>query len=90
MSLDEESQNVTAFVTPTGLYRWKRLSMGLASVPGAFQNSMELITAGLSEMALVYLDNLIIVGRSFEEHLNRLNLFFGQFKDAGLNKKLKM
>ena len=55
LALDEESQNVTAFVTPMGLYKWKRLTMGLASAPGALQILMELIMAGLSyEVALLY------------------------------------
>ena len=68
-----------------GLYKRKRLSMGLASAPGAFQNLMELIMSGLSyEVALVYLDDIIIFGRSFEEHLNRLYLVLGRLKDAGL------
>ena len=62
MALDEESQNVTAFLNPMGLYKWKRLPM----VPGAFQNLMELIMSGLScEVALVYLDDKIVFGRSF-------------------------
>ena len=42
MKLEEESQNLTAFITLPGLYKLKRLSMGLASAPGAFQNLMEL------------------------------------------------
>ena len=85
MTLDEESQNVTTFVSPMRLYKWKRLHMGLASAPGAFQNLMELVMAGLSyEMALVYLDDIIIFGRPFEEHLNRLDLVLGRLKDAGL------
>ena len=64
MAMDEESQNVKAFVAPIGLYKWKRLPMGLASAPGAFQNLMELIMAGLSyEVAVVYLDDIIIFGR---------------------------
>ena len=88
MALDEESQNVTAFLTPMGLYKWKRIPMGLASTPGAFQNLMELIMSGLSyEVALVYLDDIIIFGRSFEEHLNRLDLVLGRLKDAGLKIK---
>ena len=88
MALDEESQNVTAFVAPMGLYKWKRLPMGLASAPGAFQNSMELIMAGLSyEVALVYLDDGMIFGRSFEEHCSRLYLVLGRLKDAGLKTK---
>ena len=88
MALDEESQNVTTFVTPMGLYKWTRLPMGLASAPGAFQNLMELIMSGLSyEVALVYLDDIIIFGRSFEEHLNCLDLVLGRLKDAGLKIK---
>ena len=84
-ALDEESQKVTAFVTPMGLYKWKRLPIGLASAPGAFQNLLELIMAGLSyEVALVYLDDIVIFGRSFEEHLNRPDLVLGRLKDAGL------
>ena len=70
MAIDEEIQNLTAFITPLGLYKWKRLPMRLASAPGAFQNLMELICAGLSyEVALLYLDDVIVFGRIFDEHL---------------------
>ena len=68
MALHEESQNVIVFVTPMGLYEGKKRPMGLASSPGAFQNLMEMIMAGFSyEVALVYLDDIIIFGRYFEE-----------------------
>ena len=61
MAIEEESQKLTAFITPLGLYNWTRLHMRLPSAPGAFQNVMELIFAGLSyEMALVYLDGVIV------------------------------
>ena len=88
MAIEEESQNLTAFITPMGLYKWKRLPMGLTSAPGAFQNLMELILAGLSyEVALIYLDDIIIFGKSFEEHLSRLELVFCRIKQAGLKIK---
>ena len=79
---------MTAFVTPMGLFKWKRLPMGLASAPGSFENLMELIMSRLSyEVALVYLDGIIIIGRSFEEHLNRLDLVLGRLNHAGLEIK---
>ena len=88
MALEEESQNVTAFITPLGLSKWKRLPMGQASAPGAFQNLMELIFAGLSyEVALVYLDDVIVFGRNFEEHLKRLELVFQRLSENGLKLK---
>ena len=88
MALEEESQNVTGFITPLGLYKWKGLAMGLASAPGALQNLMELIFAGLSyEVALVYLDDVIVFGRNFEEHLKRLELVFQRLSENGLKIK---
>ena len=51
--------------------------MGPASAPGAFQNLIELVFAGLSyELALVYLDDVFIFGRNFDEHLKQLELVF--------------
>ena len=88
MALDEESQNVTAFVTHIELYKWKRLPMRLALAPGTFPNLTELITAGLShEVTLGYLDDIINFGRSLREHLNRLGLVLGRLKDPGLKIK---
>ena len=88
MTLEEESQNLTAFITPIGLYKWKRLPMGLTSAQGVFQNLMELILAALSyEVALIYLDDIIIFGKSFQEHLSRLELVLCRIKEAGLKIK---
>ena len=85
MAPEEESQNVTAFITTLGLYKWKRLPMGLASAPRAFQSLMELIFVGLSyEVALVYLDDVIVFGRNFEEYFKRLELVFQLLSENGL------
>ena len=71
-----------------GLYKLKRLPMGLASAPGAFNNLIELIFAGLSyEVALVYLDDVIVFGRTFEEYLKRLELVFQRLSENGLKIK---
>ena len=70
MALEEESQKVTSFITPSDLYKWKRLPMGLASAPRAFQNLIKLFFAGLFyEVALVYLDNVIV----FEKKIRRIS-----------------
>ena len=88
MAIEEESQNLTAFITPLGLYKWKILAMGLSSTLGAFQKQLELIFAGLSyEMPLVYLDDVIVFGRNFDEHLKRLELVFQRLEENGLKIK---
>ena len=59
MALKQESQNLTAFITPIELYKWKWLPMGLAITPGPFKNLEEFVLSGLSpEVALVYLDDI--------------------------------
>jgi len=58
--LQPEDADKTAFVTRSGQYRFKVLSMGLANAPGQFQRLMDLILAGLTfECCLVYLDDII-------------------------------
>ena len=65
--------DLITFITPLGLYNWKRLPMGLSSASGVFQKLMESFFGGPSyEMALVYLDDVIVFGRKFDEHLKQL------------------
>ena len=74
MELEEEIQNLTAFITPLplGLYNWKRIFMGLASSPRVLQIQIELVIAGLSyKMAPMYLDDVIVFGLNFDKDLKR-------------------
>ena len=62
--------------------------MGLSFEPGAFQNLMELIVAGLSyEMALVYLNDVMVFGGNIDEHLKRLELVYQHLAENGLKIK---
>ena len=40
IELDNESADLTTFMTPFGLYRWNRLSLGLNCAPEIFQKMM--------------------------------------------------
>ncbi|GBN37863.1 Retrovirus-related Pol polyprotein from transposon 297 [Araneus ventricosus] len=49
------------------------MPFGLCNAPATFERLMETVLRGLSsEACLVYLDDIIIVERTFEEHLNNL------------------
>ena len=49
---------------------------------------MNLVLAGLQwSRCLVYLDDIIIVGRSFEEHLSNIQVVFQRLREAGLRVK---
>ena len=85
MEILKEDQHLTSFITLFGLYQWKRMPMGLCSAPGAFQRLMELVLLGLTyDKVLVYLDDIIVFGRNFPEHLENLRQVFQRIRSANL------
>ena len=89
-----EDREKTAFATPNGLYQFRRLSFGLTNAPACFMRAMHLILKGLCwSDCLVYLDDIIIFGRTLEEHRERLSLVLSRLAEAGLKinpKKCKL
>ena len=67
LMLHEESRNLTAFVTHEGVFRYRRCCYGMRSLPSCFQKLMETILRGLPGTQ-VYLDDVIVAGRTREEH----------------------
>ena len=79
----------TAFITKYGLFQFRRLAMGLCNAPVTFQRAMSQVLAGLNwKSAIIYLDDLIVVGKSFRSHLNNLKDVFDRLRRFNL--KLKM
>ncbi|KAJ9513875.1 hypothetical protein QJQ45_020951 [Haematococcus lacustris] len=63
----------TAFSTPTGHYQYKVLCFGLTNAPATFQRVMNNIFHDLlGKSVLVYLDDILIMSRSLEEHFMHL------------------
>ncbi|GBM26318.1 Retrovirus-related Pol polyprotein from transposon 297 [Araneus ventricosus] len=80
-----EDREKTAFTTGQGLWQFKVMPFGLCNAPATFERLMETVLRGLSsEACLVYLDDIIIVGRTFEEHLNNLREVFQRLQKANL------
>ena len=86
--IDERDRYKTCFVTRKGTYRFKVLSFGLANAPALFQRLMDLVLVGLTwEVCLVYLDDVIIMSETFDEHLCRLKTVFDRLHAANLKLK---
>ena len=86
--LDEEDRDKTAFVTHKGQWRFKVLSFGLCNAPSQFARTMELVLSGLSyEVCLIYLDDILVFSRTFEEHINSLAAVFSRLKQHTLKLK---
>jgi len=73
VAIDPRDADKTAFVTGNGQFRFKVLSFELANSPSIFQRLMTMVLAGLNwDICLVYIDDIIVIGRSFDEHVRNL------------------
>ena len=80
-----EHRQKTAFCTQEGLFEFNVMPFGLCNAPATFQCLMDSVLAGLQWSAcIVYIDDIIIMGRSFEEHLQNLQQVFERLRVAGL------
>lgn len=66
-----------------GNLRYKRLMFGISCAPEIFQKVMDTIVAGL-EGVIVYLDDVVISGRSQEEHDRRVVALLSRFEEYGV------
>ena len=84
----EEDQPKTAFTTPEDLFQFRVMPFGLCNAPATFQRLMDRVLGGLKwSSCLVYLDDIIIVGTSFSEHLRNLAGVLQRLRQAGLKLK---
>ena len=60
------------------------MPFGLVNAPATFQHLMEVILADLARDAcLVYLDDILVVGNSWEQHNDNLKKFFTRISKRG-------
>ena len=88
VEMNSSSKEKTAFVTHSGLYEFTIMPFGLFNAPGTFQRLMECVLRGLTwQIALIYLDDVLVYSRTFDDHLQHLRLVFDRFRTAGLKLK---
>ena len=81
----ENDRAKTAFTTQEDLLEFKVMPFGLCNAPATFQRLMNLVLAGVEwSKCLVYLDDIIVIGRSFDEHLSNLAVVLQKLKEADL------
>ena len=84
--LSEDSKQYTAFTVPgKGLFQYKRMPFELSGSPAFFQRLLDrLITPEFKPYAFAYLDGIILVGESFEDHMDWLEKVLEVIVKSGL------
>ncbi|GFT03324.1 retrovirus-related Pol polyprotein from transposon 17.6 [Trichonephila clavipes] len=78
-------QDKTAFVCPFGTFRYKRMPFGLRNAPATFQRLMDQFRNGLPNVnILVYLDDIVVLSETFEQHIEDLKMVFDRLKKLKL------
>ena len=87
LPLDRESQQFVSINTHRGLYRYKRLSFGIASSPALFQRTMDIILQCLDHVASIQ-DDILITGKDDDEHIKNLDSVLSRLDHYGLRLQL--
>ena len=90
VEMNEADKEKTAFITHKGLYEFNVMPFGLCNAPETFQRLMNFVLQDfLGKFVAVYLDDIIIYSRTFEQHIDHIQLVFEALRTATLKIKLK-
>lgn len=86
IELNEESKEKTAFVVPgRGLFEFTRIPFGLHNAPATWQRLIDrMLGHDLHPHVFVYLDDIIVVASTFDEHLRILEEVLKRLRAANL------
>ena len=87
----KEDMEKTAFRCHRGTFEFTRLPFGVANGPQSFQRYMDSVLGGLNfKCALVYIDDVMIMSPTFEQHVKDIELVFDALRVGGILESEKM
>ncbi|CAB4408573.1 unnamed protein product [Rhizophagus irregularis] len=90
VEMAENDKEKTAFICSQGLFEYNVMPFGLKNAPGTFQRLMdEILKEYIGDFVTVYLDDIMIYSRNFEEHLEHVNRVLNKLKENNMIVKLK-
>ena len=82
MKVEPKDRQKTALATRKGF--------GLCNVPATFERLIETVLTGLQfDICLIYLDDVVVVGKEFQHMIENLSVNFERLLSAGLKLKAK-
>lgn len=88
VEVEPEDRPKTAFATRRGLFEYRMMPFGLWNAPATFERLTESVLTGLHwHICLIYLDDIIVTGKSFDDMITKLGKVLERL--AKYNLKLK-
>lgn len=83
LELHPDSREITTFVSHCGLFRYKRLVMGINAASEIYQHEIQQVVQGIPGVANLS-DDILVHAATREEHDMRLRQVLQRLQDAGL------
>ncbi|GKT32505.1 Transposon Tf2-6 polyprotein, partial [Aduncisulcus paluster] len=83
VKIEEGSKDLTTFAVPWGVFRWNVMPFGIMTAPSHFQRIMEK-TVGKCEGVAIYLDDILIKGKTKGELVDRTKKVLKILKERNL------
>ncbi|EGT36450.1 hypothetical protein CAEBREN_28622 [Caenorhabditis brenneri] len=84
LRLDPASSYKCGFITESKVYAYTHLPFGLKSAASYFQRALRTVLGGLEDEVLVYIDDILIYSKTFDQHLETLRKVLHRFRDFNL------
>ena len=84
--LEETARKYVTINTQKGLFQYTCLPFGVSSAPAIFQRIMDNLLQGIPQVC-VYFDDILVTGKSTEEHLKNLEEVLSRLRNAGMRLK---
>ena len=85
--LTNRAKEISAFVTPDGLYQYKVMPFRMKNSPATFQRLVNSLISNL-DGCKAYIDDAIIFSEEWEQHLQTIRTFFDRLSEAKLTVNL--
>lgn len=80
-----EDRDKTAFYVPgRGTFRFKTTAFGLTNAPATQQRLVDLLFSDMESKTFAYLDDVIVISSTFDEHVSRLLQVLDKLRQANL------
>ena len=81
--LTQRAREISAFVTPSGLYQYKVMPFGMKNSPATFQRMVNKLVRDIDGCE-GYIDDVVIYSDNWSDHIRQIKCFFQIMREAKL------